>query len=86
MIMLDARRDTPNADDGDAMPEPVAAPPRPVAIAKPAPTATPARAVAAKPVASGAQPTTVKASGSRAAKVAPLPRGKAAFEEEDLPF
>lgn len=26
------------------------------------------------------------AAGARAAKVAPLPRGKAAFEEEDLPF
>jgi single-strand DNA-binding protein len=86
MIMLDSRRDMPSADDSDAIPEPVAIPSRPVAVAKPAPVATPARAAAAKPAAVAAQPTAVKASGSRAAKVAPLPRGKAAFEEEDLPF
>jgi hypothetical protein len=31
--------------------------------------------------------TTAKSvAGAKAAKVTPLPRGKAAFEEEDLPF
>jgi single-strand DNA-binding protein len=33
-----------------------------------------------------ARAATRSAAGAKAAKVAPLPRGKAAFEEEDLPF
>jgi single-strand DNA-binding protein len=92
MIMLDSRRDMPSADGHEAAPEPIAIPARPVAVAKPAavataPVATPARAVVAKPAAAAAQPTAVKtAANPRAAKVAPLPRGKGAFEEEDLPF
>ena len=47
----------------------------PIAVAVTSAASTPAAPVAAKPAAS-----------ARAAKVAPLPRGKAAFEEEDLPF
>jgi single-strand DNA-binding protein len=72
MIMLDSRRDMPSADDHEAAPEPIAIPARPAAASKPAVAAQPAMAKAA--------------AGPRAAKVAPLPRGKSAFEEEDLPF
>src|SRR5262245_37587562 len=91
MIMLDSRRDTPSAGEYEAAPEPIAIPTRPIAAAKsaavaPSPVAAPTRAVTAKP-AIAAQPSAVRtAATSKAAKVAPLPRGKDAFEEEDLPF
>src|SRR5262249_17399915 len=63
MIMLDARRDMPGADDRDAVPEPVVVPARPAAAAKPAAVATPVKAIAPKSAAVAAQPTTVKGTG-----------------------
>ena len=73
MIMLDSRRDVPSADDHDMAPEPVAVSARP--------------AVAAKSVAAAPQPGAAKkATSPKAAKIAPLPRGKGTFQEEDLPF
>ena len=70
MIMLDTRRDASGALTEDHKPAPMAAPVAPVPA-----SAAPARAAAMK-----------SAVSAKAAKVAPLPRGKAAFEEEDLPF
>ncbi len=94
MIMLDTRRDTPSADDDtrrdvssvedDTAPEPVAVRTR---VARPTAVATPPDVPPTRSTAVAAQATAVKTTaGTRAAKVAPLPRGKAAFEEEDLPF
>jgi single-strand DNA-binding protein len=71
MIMLDSRRDILEVAADDRELEPIAVSAAPA----PSPAAGPARGSTAKP-----------ATGARAAKVAPLPRGKAAFEEEDLPF
>jgi single-strand DNA-binding protein len=71
MIMLDTRRDTSESLADAQAPTPAVA-----SIASIPASAGPSRsAVIAKPGA-----------GAKAAKVAPLPRGKAAFEEEDLPF
>ena len=72
MIMLDTRRDTTDTFADEPMPASV--------VASLAPTAAPAAP------ARGAATTTRSAAGAKAAQVAPLPRGKAAFEEEDLPF
>ena len=71
MIMLDTRRDASDTPAGEPMPVPVVA-----SIAPTTARTAPARGAA----------TTRSAAGAKAAKVAPLPRGKAAFEEEDLPF
>ena len=70
MILLDTRRDTANAPSDERAP---------VAIASISPASAPAQPTR------GAAPNRSVA-GAKAARVAPLPRGKAAFEEEDLPF
>ena len=71
MIMLDTRRDA-----SEPLAEEHGSTPAVVSV-------TPISA----PVASARNATTAKSvAGTKAAKVAPLPRGKAAFEEEDLPF
>lgn len=75
MIILDTRRDAAGTPQDDAVAEPA---PTPIVSAPAA--RQPARAPA--PAAPAAQPR----AAVRAARVAPLPRGKAAFEEEDLPF
>jgi len=67
MIMLDTRRDAPDAPAEDHMSARVGVPA--------AAAAAPARAAANR-----------SSVGAKATKVAPLPRGKAAFEEADLPF
>ena len=70
MIMLDTRRDTSEPLADERLPVP--------AVLSVAPT--PASVASVRSGATG------KSAGGKAAKVAPLPRGKAAFEEEDLPF
>jgi single-strand DNA-binding protein len=70
MIMLDSRRDITEPLADERVPAP--------AVISVAPTS--AAVASVRSVASG------KSAGAKAAKVAPLPRGKAAFEEEDLPF
>jgi single-strand DNA-binding protein len=86
MIILDARRDAPSAAHDE--PESVAAP----VVSAPAvsPRATPAQAARVAPEPAAAPvvpaPTAPRAAPVRAARVASLPRGKASFEEEDLPF
>jgi single-strand DNA-binding protein len=77
MIMLDSRRDIPHIAEDASAPEPIAAPARP-------PTAS--AATRSPKLSALAQPTPNPAAGARVAKVAALPRGKVAFEEEDLPF
>jgi single-strand DNA-binding protein len=71
MIMLDTRRDASDTLADEHTPVPAVVQVAPIS----APTA-PARSAAK------ARPTV----GARAAKAPQLPRGKAAFEEEDLPF
>lgn len=72
MIMLDSRRDAPSIDSQDDGADDIEEEEVvPVAVAVPAAAPkAPSRA----------------AGSTRAAKVAPLPRGKQAVEEEDLPF
>jgi single-strand DNA-binding protein len=75
MIMLDSKREAePRAAESRAA-EAGAADSAPAPMAAPARPASAPRPAAAKPAAS-----------PRAARVAALPRGKGAFEEEDLPF
>jgi single-strand DNA-binding protein len=70
MIMLDTRRDISNTTADEHIP---------VSIAPITPTSAPTAPVRGKDA--------IRSSaGAKAAKVAPLPRGKAAFEEQDLPF
>jgi single-strand DNA-binding protein len=83
IIILDSRRDsaTPQIDSMPAPAEDAETPapsPRTRAVAAPAKPPAESSAARARPAAS--------ATTARAAKVAALPRGKEAFEEEDLPF
>jgi single-strand DNA-binding protein len=71
MILLDTRRDTSEPLADEHPPIPAAVSVTPIS----APVASVRSAATTKPVV-----------GTKVAKVAPLPRGKAAFEEEDLPF
>ncbi len=75
IIILDSRRSA-DPDQGDAVP--AAGPPAP------APGPQPRAAGPDKPP--QAAPRQRPGTGSRAARVAALPRGTATFEEEDLPF
>jgi single-strand DNA-binding protein len=70
MIMLDTRRGPSEPPAEERLPAP--------AVVSVAPNST--------AVASVHSAATGKSTGAKATKVAPLPRGKAAFEEEDLPF
>lgn len=84
IIILDSRRDSTSADHSDDSTTPVEeVPPSP-----PEPRARATAALEKPPVETRAPRTRGAASAApaRAAKVAALPRGKEAFEEEDLPF
>jgi single-strand DNA-binding protein len=76
MIILDTRRDSGHTPQDDIVDEPA---PTPVVSA-------PAARQPAKVPAAAAPAVQPRAAAVRAARVAPLPRGKASFEEEDLPF
>ena len=83
IIILDTRRDSIAQDD--AASAPVAEPPSPAPPAQNQPAAgKTARASATDMPA--ARSRTSPTTPTRAAKVAALPRGTAALEEEDLPF
>jgi single-strand DNA-binding protein len=71
MIMLDVRRDTSDTSSGEPIPVTI--------VAAMAPTSAP-------PAPARGSAATRLTAGAKASKVAPLPRGQAAFEEEDLPF
>jgi single-strand DNA-binding protein len=79
IIILDSRRDSAPAPIDD-MPTPDEAPAPPTPRAQATSKAAPEQ----RPPARSRAPST--AAPARAAKVAALPRGKDAFEEEDLPF
>jgi single-strand DNA-binding protein len=74
MIMLDSRRE---------MAEPLEE--TDVVVAQ-ASSARPAAPAAVAPAVSTSSHSAKSPNGARAARVTALPRGKAAFEEEDLPF
>jgi single-strand DNA-binding protein len=87
IIILDTRRDSPSQGADESSPQ--AAEPPPSTAPAPAPnepvTRKAARATTTDAPAA-ARGRTSPATPSRAAKVAALPRGTAALEEEDLPF
>ncbi|HEU5097491.1 MAG TPA: single-stranded DNA-binding protein, partial [Roseiflexaceae bacterium] len=78
IIILDSWRDGQPASSAKAPAEPP--------VEAPLPTAPRGRSAASAEPASARQPATSVGAPARAAKVAALPRGKDAFEEEDLPF
>jgi single-strand DNA-binding protein len=87
IIILDTRRDSASQNAGESSAPPAEPPPSPTA---PPESSQPAARKAARSTTADAPPATrgrtSPAAPSRAAKVAALPRGTAALEEEDLPF
>jgi single-strand DNA-binding protein len=87
IIILDTRRDTTSQEADETAASPAESPPSPAPPieANPAAARKTARATTTDAPAT-ARSRTAPAASTRTAKVAALPRGTAALEEEDLPF
>jgi single-strand DNA-binding protein len=86
IIILDTRRDSANQDTDEASASPAKPLPSPDPSVESQPAARKAARATTADTPAAAPSRRSAATSTRAAKVAALPRGTAALEEEDLPF